>query len=123
MEVERETCASFDQEELLFAVGPFARAQGLLHKEGFGGVLLIAPCKDVHTVGIRQPIDIAFVDARGLVLEAYRSVGPFKRLKCSGAACVMERFSRCTTPWPTAGERIVLSSLAPMAAASAEKNP
>lgn len=93
-----------------FALKPFERACGLLAWKDFGGMLVIAPCRDVHTMGMRAPIDVAFIDGRGRVLEAHRMVGPFRRLRNRRAACVLERFSRCDTPWFRPGERIVLTA-------------
>ena len=70
------------------------------------GALLLAPCNDVHTAGMRHRLDIAFVDAQGLVLEAHRDVGPCRRLRNKSAEAVVERFSSCATPWFTAGDRV-----------------
>lgn len=38
--------------------------------------LLIAPCSSVHTFGVRFPIDVAFIDASGIVVEVHESVKP-----------------------------------------------
>jgi hypothetical protein len=37
-----------------------ARARGLLGRDGVDGALLLRPCRSVHTVGMRFPIDVAF---------------------------------------------------------------
>lgn len=96
---------------LRLAFGPFARARGLLGCEGFDGMLMIAPCRDVHTAGMASPIDVAFVDARGMVVESHRRVGPFRRLRNRRAVCVIERISRCESPWFKQGERVTLSEV------------
>ena len=44
---------------------------------------MLAPCNDVHTFGMAELIDIAFLDEQGRVLESYRAVGPRRRI--SGA--------------------------------------
>src|SRR4051812_34188379 len=49
-----------------------ARTQGLLGRRAAGevvGALVLRPCRQVHTVGMRFPIDVAFCDRRGLVLR------------------------------------------------------
>ena len=43
------------------------RAKGLLGRDGFEGAIYLAPCRSVHTFGMRFPIDVAFVD-RDLVV-------------------------------------------------------
>ena len=46
-----------------------ARSRGLLGRDGVDGVLLLRPCRSVHTVGMRFPIDVAFCDADLRVLR------------------------------------------------------
>ena len=38
--------------------------------------LLIRPCRAVHMVGMRYPIDVAFLDPGGRVLAAYAELAP-----------------------------------------------
>ena len=45
------------------------RRQGLLGCDSFEGALVIEPCRWVHTVRMRFPIDVAFLDADGLVVR------------------------------------------------------
>jgi len=42
--------------------------------EGEG--LWIAPCRRVHTLGMRYPIDVAFLDARGVVVGTLEGLPP-----------------------------------------------
>lgn len=88
------------------AVGIGSRMKGLLMTRPDGDSLLLAPCNDVHTVGMRHPLDIAFVDQTGLVLEVFRDVGPRRRLRNRKAVAVVERFSACGGPWIEPGERL-----------------
>ena len=37
-----------------------ARQVGLLGRDGIEGALLLRPCRSVHTLGMRFPIDVAF---------------------------------------------------------------
>ncbi len=95
---------------LMLATGAVKRARGLLLGKSGDDALLLAPCNDVHTVGMRRAIDVAFVDGTGLVIEAHRSVGPLRRLRNKGAVAVIERFASCETPWFSEGERVALSA-------------
>ena len=83
-----------------------SRVRGLLGARPNEEVLLLMPCNDVHTVGMADPIDIAFVGEDGLVIESYRDVGPRRRLRCARAVGVLERFSTCEGPWFAVGERV-----------------
>jgi hypothetical protein len=46
-----------------------ARRRGLMHRDAFDGALVLRPCRNVHTAGMRFPIDVAFCDAEGVVLR------------------------------------------------------
>ncbi|HEU0170659.1 MAG TPA: DUF192 domain-containing protein [Acidimicrobiales bacterium] len=46
-----------------------ARSRGLLGRDGVDGALLLRPCRSVHTVGMRFPIDVAFCDDELRVLR------------------------------------------------------
>ena len=39
-----------------------ARSRGLLGRDGFEGALLLRPARSVHTIRMRFPIDVAFLD-------------------------------------------------------------
>ncbi|MEO6468414.1 MAG: DUF192 domain-containing protein [Acidimicrobiia bacterium] len=49
--------------------GSRGRARGLLGRDGIDGVMVLRPCRNVHTVGMRFPIDVAFCDREGRVLR------------------------------------------------------
>lgn len=51
-------------------VGSRGRARGLLGRDGIDGVMVLRPCRNVHTFGMRFPIDVAFCDRDGRVLRA-----------------------------------------------------
>jgi len=46
------------------------RARGLIGRDHFEGVLILRPCRQVHTIGMNVPIDVAFCDRYGFVLHA-----------------------------------------------------
>lgn len=60
------------------AVGAWDRTRGLLGrpplKQGEG--MLIAHCRLVHTVGMRYPLDLAFLDRTGRVRKLVSGVRP-----------------------------------------------
>jgi uncharacterized membrane protein (UPF0127 family) len=45
------------------------RTRGLMGREDFEGALVLRPCRQVHTFGMRFPIDVAFCDRYGFVLH------------------------------------------------------
>jgi uncharacterized protein len=44
------------------------RTRGLTGRDNIEGALVLRPCRQVHTFGMRFPIDIAFCDRSGTVL-------------------------------------------------------
>jgi uncharacterized membrane protein (UPF0127 family) len=57
-----------------------SRVKGLLGRECLedGQGLLFKKCSSLHTLFMRFPIDIAFIDKRGKVLKLSKAVKPFK---------------------------------------------
>jgi uncharacterized membrane protein (UPF0127 family) len=45
------------------------RRRGLMQRDALEGVMVIRPCRQVHTFGMRFPIDVAFCDRYGFVLH------------------------------------------------------
>lgn len=54
-----------------------------------GDALIIRPCDAIHTMTMKQTIDVAFVNASGLIRLA-RSVSRFRFVRCSDACAVIE---------------------------------
>jgi len=46
-----------------------SRARGLLGRDGTGGAIVLAPCRSVHTLGMRFAIDVAYLDEQGIVVK------------------------------------------------------
>ena len=46
-----------------------ARRKGLLGRDSFDGALLLVPARSVHTIGMRFPIDVAWLDHDLVVLR------------------------------------------------------
>jgi len=45
------------------------RRRGLLGRTDLDGALVIRPCRGVHTIGMKFPIDVAFLDGDGVVMK------------------------------------------------------
>ncbi len=91
------------------------RIVGLLDSKvcSHGELLMIAPCKSIHSFGMKQNIDIAFIDKDGQVLKALRSLRPGKIVSCKNAVCVLERRSshdadEVNKKWFKAGDKLIL---------------
>jgi len=46
-----------------------ARRRGLLGRDAVGRALVLEPCRQVHTLGMRCPLDVVWCDRRGKVLR------------------------------------------------------
>ncbi|MGB0114133.1 MAG: DUF192 domain-containing protein [Ilumatobacteraceae bacterium] len=46
-----------------------ARRQGLLGRDHLDGALVIERCRWIHTVGMKFPIDVAYLDGDGIVVK------------------------------------------------------
>jgi hypothetical protein len=51
------------------AVSRRMRRRGLAGRDGVEGVLVLRPCRQVHTIGMRFAVDVAFCDRYGFVLH------------------------------------------------------
>src|SRR5919108_4999876 len=51
------------------AVTRRGRRRGLQGRDDLEGVLVLRPCRQVHTFGMQFPIDVAFCDRDGFVLH------------------------------------------------------
>ena len=49
-----------------------ARTRGLLGREGFDGAMVLSKCRSVHTIGMKFALDVAYLDAEGVVLKTVR---------------------------------------------------
>lgn len=70
-----------------------ARAVGLLGRDGLerGEALWIVPSRGVHTCGMRFAIDVAALDAAGVVVDVVSAMKPWRiRLPRPGTAGVLE---------------------------------
>jgi uncharacterized membrane protein (UPF0127 family) len=101
---------------LAVCTGPVERARGLLREPEPppGSALWIAPCRAVHTCGMRYAIDVVFLDRRGLVLRIEPGVPPGRVLLHADAASVLElRSGECERLRLRVGERLGLPAPEP----------
>ena len=68
------------------------RTRGLLGRPRLVGSegLLIMRCSSVHTVGMRYPIDVVFLDRDGAIARVVEHLRPMRMAMCRGAASVLE---------------------------------
>lgn len=86
----------------------WSRMRGLLGRRRCTGALLLVPCNDIHTFGMQDDIDVAFIDCDGVVIEAHRGVGRGQRLRCKRACATLERYS-CSGWWYRCGDHVELA--------------
>jgi uncharacterized membrane protein (UPF0127 family) len=56
------------------------RRRGLLGRDHLpsGSALVLTRCNAIHTIGMRFPIDVAFVDSKGRVRKVVHALGPWR---------------------------------------------
>lgn len=79
MPIYNQTRQTLIAENVLVAKSFFARAKGLLGKKTLGPdeALVIPGCQAIHMVFMRFPIDVIFVDKKGLVAGLVPGIKPF----------------------------------------------
>jgi len=92
--------------KMSFALTFPKRLKGLLYTEPNDSVLLIVPCRSIHTFGMKYAIDVAFINQAGLVVRSIRDVFPNSKEKCRDACAVLERFARPDDSWFREGDFI-----------------
>lgn len=88
---------------------PLLRLRGLAGRRPDRTVMMLPRCRDVHTLTMRHPLDVAFLDKAGRVVEVRRFVLPGLRLRNERAWAVVERFAR-PGPWFVRGDRCRMAS-------------
>jgi uncharacterized membrane protein (UPF0127 family) len=93
-----------------FACSLSERLFGLLRSTvcAQGEVLALLPCRSIHSFGLREAIDVAFVDRQGRVLKVARALPPGRLLSCKGAVGTLERRFEQDGFWFRPGETIGL---------------
>lgn len=67
-------------DNVVLADSAYKRLKGLLGRSCLekGEALLIRPCMSIHTVGMRFPIDVLFLDFKGVVVGKYEAMAPYR---------------------------------------------
>ncbi|HRW37765.1 MAG: DUF192 domain-containing protein [Acidimicrobiales bacterium] len=76
-----------------------ARARGLLGRPAPDGALLLPRTRSVHGVGMTYPIDVARLDAAGVVVRVDRLAPGGLLLPCRGAHHVLEAAAGAFASW------------------------
>lgn len=68
------------------------RMRGLLGRHALDANqgLLIEPCPSVHTIGMRYPIDVVFLDRKGTVQKIVECLKPLRMTACKQAYSALE---------------------------------
>ncbi len=59
---------------------PFKRVKGLLGRKGLkpGTAMVIKPCNSIHTLFMRFPIGVLFVDKENRIIKVISALKPFR---------------------------------------------
>jgi uncharacterized protein len=103
-----------------------ARRKGLLGRDGLaaGEGLWIVPCESVHTIGMRFPIDLVYLDRNKKVRKVRSGVPPWRLSACLSAHSVIELASgTIQTTKTTPGDKLEFLPAGPsLGDAKAENN-
>jgi uncharacterized membrane protein (UPF0127 family) len=66
------------------------------------------PCKSIHTFGMKEALDVAFIDRQGRVLQVARDLPPGRLLACGAATGALERRASSDDEWFKIGDSIKL---------------
>jgi uncharacterized protein len=75
------------------------RLRGLLGRDGIDGALLLRPATSVHTLGMRFPLDVAFLDRDLTVLATVRMARHRLGRPRRGARAVLEAEAGAFDRW------------------------
>ncbi|GGR28361.1 DUF192 domain-containing protein [Streptomyces roseolus] len=88
-----------------------ARRRGLLGRDGIAGAMLLTPANSVHTLGMRFPIDVAYLDRRLRVLAVVTMRPGRLGLPRPRARHVLEAEAGAMARWGVrAGTRLTLTA-------------
>jgi uncharacterized membrane protein (UPF0127 family) len=81
------------------ADGRTAKRRGLLGRDGIEGAFVIERCRWIHTIGMRFPIDVAFIDPEGTVIKTERLSRHRIGAPVRGACAVIEAEAGAFARW------------------------
>jgi len=76
-----------------------SRRRGLLGRDSLEGALVLTPCSWVHTIGMRFDLDVAHLDADGVVLRTTRMSRNRVGRPVPGARTVVEASAGAFERW------------------------
>ncbi len=76
-----------------------ARRKGLLGRSALDGALVIRPCRGVHTIGMKFPIDVAFVDEDDVVVKTLQMARHRSGIPVFSARTVIEAHAGALARW------------------------
>ncbi|MCL2491491.1 MAG: DUF192 domain-containing protein [Coriobacteriia bacterium] len=91
----------------------FTRLRGLLWTDSnvwMSKQLVLRPCQSIHTIGMRYPLDIAFIDRRHRVVASYTDIPPNRVVVGPGEAQIAIERPTQDTDWYQVGERLHLKA-------------
>ena len=83
------------------------KARGLLGTRADAEPVILVGCASIHTVGMRYPLDVAFVSPGGIVLKVVWALPPGRVVTCRPACAVVER-PASEGPWLRDGDELAL---------------
>lgn len=88
MRVVNESKGTVLANRMRVAESLWARFWGLMGRKALadGEALLLKPCSSVHTMFMRFPIDVVFIDAGNQVVKVVSELRPFRLAMGSGSA-------------------------------------
>ena len=86
------------------------RLKGLLGTTEEAEPVALVRCRSIHTFAMGYPIDIAFVDEEGRIVDAIRSLEPNRRASNPDAFITLER-PAADAPWFEVGERLSFNGI------------
>jgi uncharacterized membrane protein (UPF0127 family) len=100
LRVELETGEGIIAVNVRRAKGFFGRLRGLMYSKELpeGDALLIEPCDSIHTFGMRFPIDVLFLDAKGVIIKALHSLKPGKVIRPVRGGCAVLEMNAGSLP-------------------------
>ena len=95
------------------AANPWSRMVGLLGRGSLAADegLLLAPCTSIHTVLMRFPIDVLYLDREHTVVKAVRALRPFRLSGClrGGHSALEISAGTIETSGTQVGDRLTLT--------------
>lgn len=110
-----EAASAIMLEQVWQAESVWERGRGLLGRAplDWGQGFWIEPCSSVHTIGMGYPLDLAFLDAQGVIRKLVRDVRPWRMASAWHARTTLEmrsgQLDRCA--WRV-GDRLTWRSKA-----------